>query len=75
MRGSLGRVRERLNKVVTESVPLDGHGNGYGGHGNGHGNGDGDHTEPAAVPSGRPEHAIEAGDGSPADPDADDSQP
>jgi ubiquinol-cytochrome c reductase cytochrome b subunit len=73
MRGSLGRVRERLNKVVTESVPLEGHGNGYGGHGNGHGNGDGDHTEPAAVPSGRPEHAIEAADGSPAD--ADDSQP
>jgi ubiquinol-cytochrome c reductase cytochrome b subunit len=75
MRGSLGRVRERLNKVVTESVPLDGHGNGYGGHGNGHGNGDGDHTERAAVPSGRGEHAIEAGDGSPADPDADDSRP
>jgi ubiquinol-cytochrome c reductase cytochrome b subunit len=75
MRGSLGRVRERLNKVVTESVPLDGHGNGYGGNGHGNGHGDGDHAEPAAVPSGRGEHVIEAGDGSPADPDADDSRP
>ena len=74
MRGSLGRVRARLNRVVTESVPLDGHGNGYGGNGHGNGHGDGDHAEHAAVPSGRGEHAIEAGDGSPADPDADDSQ-
>ncbi|HEY2508528.1 MAG TPA: cytochrome bc complex cytochrome b subunit [Streptosporangiaceae bacterium] len=37
MRGALGKVRERLYNVVTESVPLeDGHANG---HGNGHGNG------------------------------------
>jgi ubiquinol-cytochrome c reductase cytochrome b subunit len=35
MRGTLGRVRERMYKVITESVPMpDGHG-----HGNGHGNG------------------------------------
>jgi ubiquinol-cytochrome c reductase cytochrome b subunit len=74
-RGGLGRVRERLNKVVTESVPLDGHGNGYGGNGHGNGHGDGDHAEHAAVPSGRAEHPIEAGDGSPADTDADDTQP
>jgi ubiquinol-cytochrome c reductase cytochrome b subunit len=45
MRGRAGKLRERLYKVVTESVPLpdehpDGHGNGHGnGHGDGHGNG------------------------------------
>jgi ubiquinol-cytochrome c reductase cytochrome b subunit len=39
LRGGLGKLRLRLNKVVTESVPMDGHGNGYGAHGNGHGNG------------------------------------
>jgi ubiquinol-cytochrome c reductase cytochrome b subunit len=44
MRRGLGRVREHLNAVLTESVPMDGHGDGYGG-GNGHG-------EPAAIPSG-----------------------
>ncbi|HYK68163.1 MAG TPA: ubiquinol-cytochrome c reductase cytochrome b subunit [Streptosporangiaceae bacterium] len=37
MRGGLGRVRERLYKVVTESVPAPEHI-----HGNGHGNGHGD---------------------------------
>ncbi|HXW88821.1 MAG TPA: cytochrome bc complex cytochrome b subunit [Streptosporangiaceae bacterium] len=39
MRGGLGRVRERLYKVVTESAPMPGaaHGNG---HGNGHGDGE-----------------------------------
>jgi ubiquinol-cytochrome c reductase cytochrome b subunit len=47
-RGGLGRVRERLNAVLTESVPIDAHGDGYGA-GNGHGNG---HAEPAAIPSG-----------------------
>jgi hypothetical protein len=54
MRGGLGRVRERLYKVVTESAPMpgqDGHGDGYGnGHaieGNGHG--------PAAVGTGQSE--------------------
>jgi hypothetical protein len=35
MRGAMGRVRERMYKVITESVPLtNGHPNG---HGNGHG--------------------------------------
>jgi ubiquinol-cytochrome c reductase cytochrome b subunit len=52
LRGGLGRLRERLNKVVTESVPLDGHGNGYGGHGNGHGNGHHEEAEHVVVPSG-----------------------
>jgi ubiquinol-cytochrome c reductase cytochrome b subunit len=32
-RRGLGRLRLRLNKVLTESVPMDGHGNGYGGPG------------------------------------------
>jgi ubiquinol-cytochrome c reductase cytochrome b subunit len=40
MRGGLGRVRERLYKVVTESVPIagshNGHGNGHAVEGNGH---------------------------------------
>jgi ubiquinol-cytochrome c reductase cytochrome b subunit len=53
MRGGLGRVRERLYKVVTESAPLaashDGHGNG---HGNGHAIEAGDGHEPAALGSG-----------------------
>jgi ubiquinol-cytochrome c reductase cytochrome b subunit len=59
LRGGLGRLRLRLNKVVTESVPLDVHGNGYGGHGNGHGNGHG--TEPAAIPSGGDQAQGEGG--------------
>ncbi len=55
MRGGLGKVRERLYNVVTESAPMpDIHGNG---HGNGHaveGNGHGEH---ATVPaSGEDEH-------------------
>jgi ubiquinol-cytochrome c reductase cytochrome b subunit len=66
LRHGLGQVRERLDKVLTESVPLDGHGNGYGGHGNGHGNGHGDGeaaAEHAAIPSG--ETASDgSGDGS-----------
>jgi ubiquinol-cytochrome c reductase cytochrome b subunit len=37
MRGGLGRVRERMYKVITESAPLPEHV-----HGNGHGNGHGD---------------------------------
>jgi len=39
MRGGLGRVKARLNKIVTESVPMNGHANGHGAveHGNGHG--------------------------------------
>jgi quinol---cytochrome-c reductase cytochrome b subunit len=54
MRGGLGRVRLRLNEVLNESVPMDGHGDGYG-HGNGHGNGHREAEageEPAAIPSG-----------------------
>jgi ubiquinol-cytochrome c reductase cytochrome b subunit len=62
MRGGLGVVRRGAYKVLTESVPLDAHGDG---HGNGHGNG---HGEPdhAAVPAGTEpgEAAIEdRGDG------------
>jgi ubiquinol-cytochrome c reductase cytochrome b subunit len=44
MRGGIGRVRERLYKVVTESVPIT---DGHNGHGNGHaieGNGHDDHA-------------------------------
>jgi ubiquinol-cytochrome c reductase cytochrome b subunit len=52
MRGGLGQVRLRLNKVLTESVPMDGHGYGYGnGHGNGHREAEAA-EEPAAIPSG-----------------------
>jgi ubiquinol-cytochrome c reductase cytochrome b subunit len=56
-RGGLGRVKLALNEVMTESVPIEDHGNGYG-HGNGHGNG---HGEPAALPSGA-EHATDTAD-------------
>ena len=49
MRGAVGRVRERLYNVVTESVPMT-EGNGHGGHGNGHGNGHAG-AEPATVPA------------------------
>src|SRR5215469_8708330 len=58
MRRSIGRVKSRLNNVVQESVPMDGHG--ANGHGNGHGadgHGDGEH---AAI--GSPER--DSGDGS-----------
>src|SRR5262252_3102132 len=44
MRGGIGRVKARLNKIVTETVPMNGHG------ANGHGpNGHGEH---AAIGSG-----------------------
>jgi ubiquinol-cytochrome c reductase cytochrome b subunit len=85
MRGAAGRLRERLNEVVNESVPLT-ESDGYGGHGNGHGNGHGgeagppDGPEHAAVPAaGAPEasHGDKGGGhsatGSAAD--ADDGQP
>jgi ubiquinol-cytochrome c reductase cytochrome b subunit len=50
MRGSIGRIKARLNKIVNESVPMNGHANGYGP--TGHGAGDhGDHGEPAALGS------------------------
>jgi len=52
-RGSLGKLRVSLNRVLNESVPLP-QGNGHG-HGNGH--------EPTAVTAqGRPE-SLEPGDG------------
>jgi ubiquinol-cytochrome c reductase cytochrome b subunit len=67
MRGAVGKIRERLYSVITESVPLpvngygNGHGNGHAIGGNGHsaegnghsaeGNGH-DGPAPAAVPSG-----------------------
>src|SRR5712691_4275921 len=44
-RGSLGKLRVSLNRVLNESIPLP-PGNGHG-HGNGHGNGHA--AEPAAV--------------------------
>src|SRR5215471_4194351 len=55
-RSGIGKLRVRLNRVLTESVPLP-TGNGHG-HGNGHGNGHA--AEPAAVT------AREPGDGQPA---------
>src|SRR5450755_307117 len=60
MRGAVGKVRDRLNKVINESVPMDGgHGGGYGApHGNGHdaglGNGHGDHAPAAVAADGDP---------------------
>jgi ubiquinol-cytochrome c reductase cytochrome b subunit len=53
MRGGLGRVREQLNNVLNESVPMieaDGHGGD--GHGNGHGDGHAPVVERASVPAG-----------------------
>ena len=52
-RSLLGRTRTRLNRVVTEGIPVeaDGHGNG---HGNGHG------ATPAAVTAGEQEGARPA---------------
>ena len=60
-RGSLGKLRVSLNRVLNESVPLP-QGNGHG-HGNGHGNGHA--AEPAAVTQGAgPESQAPAdGDG------------
>jgi hypothetical protein len=56
MRGAIGKVRERLYRTVTESVPLASpHRNG---HGNGHGNG---HEVEA---DGHDHAAISAPDGS-----------
>jgi hypothetical protein len=45
MRGGIGRVKARLNKVLTETVPMNGHANGHGPDGHG----DGEH--PAAIGS------------------------
>ena len=63
MRGAIGKVRGRLNKVINESVPMDGgHGNGYGApHGNGH--------DAAALGSGQGDQAVAAGVAADGDPD------
>ncbi len=56
MRGGLGRVKARLNKIVTESVPMNGHGT------NGHGpNSHGEPTEhePAAISAGSDDSGSE----------------
>jgi ubiquinol-cytochrome c reductase cytochrome b subunit len=53
MRGSLGKVKARLNKLVNESVPMDGHANGH--EPNGHG------TNGHAVSAGEEHAAIGAG--------------
>jgi ubiquinol-cytochrome c reductase cytochrome b subunit len=55
-RSPLGRMRTRLDRVITEGIPIeaDGHGNG---HGDGHGNG---HGSPAAVTAGEQEGAQPA---------------
>jgi ubiquinol-cytochrome c reductase cytochrome b subunit len=56
-RGALGKVRTRLNTVLTESIELapgDGHGNGHGnghGQGNGHGGGEDRDSSPARLGS------------------------
>lgn len=59
MRGAVGKMRERLYNVVTESIPLpEPHANGHGnGHGNGHaveGNGHGQESLPAGSGAGEP---------------------
>jgi ubiquinol-cytochrome c reductase cytochrome b subunit len=58
MRGGVGRLRQEAYKVLTESVPIETHGNG---HGDGHGNGQ---AEPghAPVPSGSEPGADGSGD-------------
>jgi len=68
MRGAIGKVRERLYRVVTESVPLpagNGHGNGHAAlEGDGHGEGDGRGNGHAAVSSGQDQDgAGQSGDG------------
>jgi ubiquinol-cytochrome c reductase cytochrome b subunit len=45
LRGGMGRLKARLNKVLTESVPVNGHGNGH----RPDGRGPDDHGEPAAI--------------------------
>ena len=54
MRGTLGKVRERLYHAVTESIPLESTHNGHGnGHGNGHAvEGDGHDREVISTPEG-----------------------
>jgi ubiquinol-cytochrome c reductase cytochrome b subunit len=56
-RSPVGRLRENLDRVITEGIPIgaDGHGNG---HGDGHGDG---HAAPAAVTAGEQAGARPAG--------------
>jgi len=62
MRGGVGRVKARLNKVLTESVPMNGHG--ADGRGNGHGP-DEHGAEHARAAIGSPEpRADDSADGS-----------
>ena len=46
MRGGIGRIKARLNKIVTETVPMNGHANGHGPDGHGP-----DEHEPASIGS------------------------
>ncbi len=55
MRGGVGRVRERLYNVVTESAPMPGHV-----HGNGHGDGHGDGQLAASDHNGHGGHGDQA---------------
>ncbi len=50
MRGGVGRAKARMNKVLAESVPMNGHGDGHGPDGHG---ADG---EPTHAAIGSPEH-------------------
>jgi ubiquinol-cytochrome c reductase cytochrome b subunit len=56
-RSGMGKLRIRLNKVLTETIPLP-TGNGHG-HGNGHGNGQ--TAEPAAVTAAGDQAELPAG--------------
>jgi ubiquinol-cytochrome c reductase cytochrome b subunit len=56
MRGGIGRTKARLNRIVTESVPMNGHGNGHGPDGH---DADGEHAR-AAI--GSPEHRRDDAD-------------
>jgi len=61
MRRGVGRVKARLNKVLTETVPMNGHGpNGHGPDGHG---ADGDHARAALGPSADEDHDAEGGSG------------
>jgi ubiquinol-cytochrome c reductase cytochrome b subunit len=59
MRGTLGKVRARLDKVVTESVPMNGHANGHGPDGHG--------TKGHAVSADEEHAAISAGTDDPSE--------
>jgi len=63
MRGSIGRVKARLNKIVTETVPMNGHGaDGHGANGHGaNGHGPDEHDQPAAIGSRERDHGEPTG--------------